>query len=159
MAMASNSNKPNLLMLNTSLLVFAMGVTFSDGIITHKINTYCVALLNDGHSLWIEILVDGNDYLPIAYKHGFSYNEGAFFITVEVMVGERAFHTVGAVKVVVHYVYGFAHRIGQAEYPVFARFKVGICYRQQHGVKIRRWLHYPLIATSGRHMMSTVRKV
>jgi hypothetical protein len=150
-------------MLNTSLLFFAIGVTFSDGSITHKINIYCVGILNDGHYYaGGETLADGNNDLPIAYKHGFGNNEGAFFITVEVMVGERAFHTVGAVKVVVHNVYGFAHRIGQAEYPVFARFKVGIGYRQQHGVKISRWLHsrhYPLIATSGRHMMSTVRKV
>ena len=147
-------------MLNTSLLFFAIGITFSDGIITHEINIYCVGILNDGHYYaGGETLADGNNDLPIAYKHGFGNNEGAFFITVEVMVGKRAFHTVGAVKVVVHYVYGFAHRIRQAEYPVFARFKVGICYRQQHGVKISRWLHYPLIATSGRHMMSTVRKV
>ncbi len=81
------------------------------------------------------------------------------------MVGERAFHAVGAVKVVVHYVYRFAHRIGQAEYPVFARLKVGIGYRQQHGVKIGCWqiwlrIYYPfMLAIIGRQMMSTVRKV
>lgn len=76
-----------------------------------------------------EILANGNDNLPVVYIHGFGNNEGTFFITVEVMMSKRAFHAVCAVKVIVHDVNGFAHRIGQAEYPVFARFKVGICYR------------------------------